>query len=414
MKSYAIALVMLLVAVGAFLTGAWYSRSAPTAATPARAVVPASYTVDGRLNVAPGRAHVDRPEASMTPGTVSIASDKQQLIGVRVGQVETGAHTSTRRLPGRVVADESRLYRVNVAMDSWVQEIFPVSVGSLVQKDQPLLSFYSPDFLGPMQAYFYALGALDRYLDSGRENAAQIVLTKASIQQAADTLKNLGMGDRQIEELGRTRQHTQRVRLTAPASGLVIARNASPGQRLERGAELYRIADLGQVWILVDIFEHEADYVRPGVVAKVWLPPRRKSVDAWVSDLLPQFDPVSRSLKMRLEAENPGYTLRPDMFVDVDLPLRLPAAVTVPIDAVLDSGLKKTVFVERGHGLFEPRAVETGWRSGDRVEIVRGLAAGDRIVISGTFLLDSESRMRLGRATQAAAPHEVGHGGHRQ
>jgi len=169
------------------------------------------------------------------------------------------------------------------------------------------------------------------------------------------------------------------------------------------------------------------------VVAKVSLPPRRKSVEARVSDVLPQFDPVSRSLKMRLEAENPGYMLRPDMFVDVDLPVRLPPALTVPIDAVLDSGLRKTVFVDRGHGVFEPRAVETGWRFGDRVEIVRGLAAGDRIVISGTFLLDSESRMRLGRAGQAAAPtppahqhggspapayasapHEVGHGGHRQ
>ena len=117
-----------------------------------------------------------------------------------------------------------------------------------------------------------------------------------------------------------------------------------------------------------------------------------------VLNVPPQFDPASRTLKVRLEADNPGYALRPDMFVDVEFPIQLPPAITVPVDAVLDSGLRKTVFVDRDNGFFEPRKVETGWRFGDRVEIVKGLMPGERIVTSGTFLLDSESRMKMAAA----------------
>ena len=111
-------------------------------------------------------------------------------------------------------------------------------------------------------------------------------------------------------------------------------------------------------------------------------------------DVLPQFDQASQSLKVRLEVDNPDFFLRPDMLVDVELPIAFPMAIVVPVEAVLDSGMRKTVFVERGPGVFEPRDVETGWRSGGMVEIAKGLSSGDRIVVSGTFLLYSESRIR--------------------
>lgn len=113
-----------------------------------------------------------------------------------------------------------------------------------------------------------------------------------------------------------------------------------------------------------------------------------------MSQVLPQFDPATRTLKVRLEADNPGYALRPDMFVDVELPIGFPATIAVPVDAVVDSGLKKTVFVDRGEGFFEPRQVETGWRFDDRVEIVKGLKPGEQIVVSGNFLIGSESRLK--------------------
>jgi membrane fusion protein, copper/silver efflux system len=203
------------------------------------------------------------------------------------------------------------------------------------------------------------------------------------------------MSSVQVEEIRRTRQVPTHLRITAPAEGIVASRSVSPGQRLERGDELFTIADLRRVWILADVFGPEAEYVRPGMVAQVSSPARAGTFGASVSRAVqPQFDAATQTVNVRFEADNPGNVLRPGMFVDVALPVTLPEALVVPVDAVLDSGLKKTVFVERAQGVFEPRAVETGWRFGDRVQIVKGLEAGERIVVAGTFLLDSESKLR--------------------
>jgi membrane fusion protein, copper/silver efflux system len=148
------------------------------------------------------------------------------------------------------------------------------------------------------------------------------------------------------------------------------------------------------VWILADLFGSEAQYFHPGAFARITLPEQKKSFSARVSRVLPQIDPSTRTLKLRLEADNKAFALRPDMFVDVDLQFPVPSGLSVPADAVLDSGLSKRVFVARGNGFFEPREVETGERFGDRVQIVRGLVVGERVVTSGTFLVDSESRLK--------------------
>jgi Cu(I)/Ag(I) efflux system membrane fusion protein len=136
---------------------------------------------------------------------------------------------------------------------------------------------------------------------------------------------------------------------------------------------------------------------------RVTVPHQKQELHAMVSNVLPQFDAASRTLKVRLEMENPGYLLKPDMFVDVEFPVQLPAAITVPVDAVIDSGLRNTVFVDRGNGFFEPRQLETGWRLGGQIEVTRGLMEGERIVVSGTFLIDSESRMKAAAAGMQAA-----------
>jgi YHS domain-containing protein len=170
--------------------------------------------------------------------------------------------------------------------------------------------------------------------------------------------------------------------------------------------EFYRIADLSRVWIVADVFGSEAQNVHPGTLARVTLSDQGKTFTARVSNVLPQVDPATRTLKLRLEAENPGFVLRPDMFVDVELPVATPAALTVPMDAVIDSGQEQRVFIERENGSFEPRKVQTGWHVGDRVEIVKGLTEGDRVVASGTFLVDSESRLK---AAQIAAKDEPQH-----
>ncbi len=165
-----------------------------------------------------------------------------------------------------------------------------------------------------------------------------------------------------------------------------------------KGTELFRIADLSRVWILVDVFERDASLVHADQPVKVELPTQGKTFTATVSKTLPQFDNITRTLKLRLEADNPEFALKPDMFVDVELPLSLAEAVVVPAEAVLDAGLRQTVFVDRGNGYFEPRSVHLGSRVGDQVQVAQGLMPGERIVISGNFLLDSESRMKLAAA----------------
>jgi YHS domain-containing protein len=153
---------------------------------------------------------------------------------------------------------------------------------------------------------------------------------------------------------------------------------------------------------MTDIFEKDRELVRPGALATVRYQGRK--FPARMIDVLPQFDPQSRTLKTRFELANAGYVLRPDVFVDVEIQVSMPEALTLPSDAVIDTGRRTTVFVERSPGHFEPRPVETGWRLGDRVEITRGLTPGERVVVSGNFLIDSESRMKLAAMTAAPAP----------
>jgi RND family efflux transporter MFP subunit len=172
--------------------------------------------------------------------------------------------------------------------------------------------------------------------------------------------------------------------------------------RFERETDLYTIADLSRVWIVAEVFGRDAQAFRPGMEVTATLSETGQSFRAKVSDVLPEVDPVTRVLKVRLEADNPGFKLRPNMFVSVAMPVSLPSGISVPADAILDSGLSKRVFVQASEGSFESRTVETGWQLGDRVEIVKGLKEGEVVVSSGTFLVDSESRLQS--AGKASGP----------
>jgi len=323
---------------------------------------------------------------------VRVRSETQRLVGVRVQPVEKVSGTESLRLYARVAPDETRVYRINAGTDGFVREISGVTTGSHVDNGEWLATLAAPDARTPIQSYLVALDAAER---GARRPADVPGPIDAGVEQAADRLMTLGMSRGQVDEIKRTRVVPSAIRIAAPAAGFVIARNLTAGEKIAIGEELFRIADLRRVWILADVPGPDAQYVRPGMIAEVSVPGRGVTIRARVSGaVLPQFDALSQSARVRLEADNAGFTLRPEMSVDVQLPIVLPEAIAVPVDAVLDAGLKKRVFVERADGAFEPREVDTGWRFGDRVEIVRGLAAGDRVVVSGTFLLDSESRMR--------------------
>jgi Cu(I)/Ag(I) efflux system membrane fusion protein len=381
--------IAVLVVLAAFVVGFLAGRGGRTEASPADPSPPPAAAATQAVANAGGE---------QLPGTVTVDARKRQLIGIRVGPVEKAPFTFTLRVLGRVTADETRLYVVNAATTGWVVRIEPATPGSVVSQDEILAAFYAPELLGAQQAFLYAVNTLELLKDQPQTQDRQFQTVEVSVAQARDQLTNLGMGPRQIEELARTKERFQQVDMVSPTTGVVLSRNIYPGLKFVQGQEFFRIADLRRVWILADVFEGEDKYLRPGQKADVTLASQKLTFAATVSRILPLFDAGSRTLKVRLEADNPGYALRPDMFVDVEFPVESPAALAVPADAILDSGLRQTVFVEREEGVFEPREVRTGLRRGGRVEITAGLSPGERIALSGTFLIDSESRMDLAAA----------------
>ena len=403
MKRYSYLALLLFLVIGSFVAGARYNSPLnPSHTSDQPGITPSDVKMEPVFAEEGATGHASNNTATMPPGTVSISSEKQQLIGVKVTTAEKTPWSSTIRVLGRVTPDEARVYRINAATDGWVKKILPVTTGSLVRKDDLLATFYAPEFFSAMRAFLYGLRSLDRFQKSA-ETKEQLESTDTNIENYRNGLRNLGMTDYQLDEIVRTRQGGEQVEIRAPEAGFILIRNLTLGERFQRGTELYRIVDLSHVWVLADIFENESRFFRPGVTAQVTHSAQNKTFHARVSNVLPQFDAASRTLKVRLEVDNSGYALRPDMFVDVVIPVTLPPTLTVPADAILDSGLKKTVFVDRGNGFFEPRQVETGVRLGGRIEILKGLKAGERIVISSNFLIDSESKMDMAAAGATAA-----------
>ena len=377
---------LLLLLLGSFLVGFWFSRQEDLKTDRSKVKSPAVEAAE-KADPAPD-------PASLPPGTVNVSREKQQMIGIQAATVEKGPWKSTLRVLGRIAPDEIRLYRINAAIDGWVKKMFPFATDSLVQKDELLATFYAPEVYSAMRTYIYGLRSLG-LPRSGRETKEQVEVADANIENYRNALRNLGMTEYQLDEILRTRQTGDQVEIRSPAAGFILVRNLTAGERFQKGTELYRIADLSKVWIWVATYETEAAFFKPGMTVQVSAPNLKKIFPARVAPVPPRFDPGSRTLQVRLEADNPGFLLRPDMFVDVELLISLPPTIAVPADAVLDSGLQKMVFVDRGNGYFEPRQVETGWRMGNRVEIVKGLKPGERIVISGNFLIDSESKLEL-------------------
>jgi RND family efflux transporter MFP subunit len=360
--------------------------------------------------------HVQGASSAPAPG-INVAPEQQALLGVRVAVVDHAAGTHALRLFGRVAPDEARVYKLNAGVEGSVREVSPVTTGSQVKKNQVLATFTAPNAATVIQLYMTAANAATRAKQpSGGTTigTGAAALAASNIRQRTDQLHAMGMSTVQIEEIARTGEFPQSIKVLAPAAGFVLARNASPGQTFEKGMEFFRIADLSRVWIIADVFENDAQYFKAGLRAEVSLPNQDKTISAKVSQVLPQFDPGSRTLKVRFEADNPGFRLRPEMLVDVGVQVSLPESLAVPIDAIVNSGLKKTVFVERAPGQFEAREVRTGRRLGERVEIVKGLTRGERIVTSGTFFLDSESRMKLAaeRMQAAGGSAPAGHSHH--
>lgn len=340
-------------------------------------------------------AHGGGEVPPFAPGdTLQISAEKQRLIGIRYSTAELASGERTLRTTGKIAVDETRMARVHSRVEGWIDEVFVDFIGKAVEKGARMLTLYSPEMLATQQEYVLALKSKEIMKSSALHTAMEHA--DSLLEAARRRLELWDLSEAQIEELGRSRKPVRNITLFAPAGGYVISRNAFPKQRVTPETELYAIADLSKVWIVADVFQSEAGSVRIGQAATVTIPFSGRALRAVVSYILPQVDPETRTLKVRLDAANPDIALKPDMFVDVEFRTATPRRVTVPAEAVLDTGLRQTVFVDHGDGSLETRQVETGERIGGRVEIRSGLKAGERVVTSGNFLLDSESQLKRG------------------
>ena len=407
LKKFAYSFVILSVAGAGYLTGSW--RAPHETVSAAAAVAPRAilyYRCPMHPDVrssGPGTAPccgmalepVYADQAAVSDGTIGATSTQQQLMGVQTAAVASEGGRERIRAFGRVIPDETRVFRLTTALEAYISELSAVTTGSSVRKGQWLGSYATPDARLPVAAFITAVTVIEREEHTGNPNPAALVAARSSLPLATERLLTLGMSPLQMEEIRKSREQTTTVKLTSPVDGFVLARNVAVGQRFDAGAELFQVASLQRVWILADVPVADGDRITPGTAARVTIAGRETPVHARVStQVLPQFDPATQSFKLRLEADNPGFMLRPDMFVDVDFEVSYEPALLVPADAVVLSGQNAHVFVERSAGVFEPRHVQTGRRHGGRITIVKGLAAGERIAVSGTFLLDSESRMK--------------------
>ncbi len=336
-------------------------------------------------------------------GQVSIDSQRQQLIGVRIATVTRSEIAPTIRASGIVRYDETRQADVNVKVDGWIRDLFVDYTGQPVRKGQPLFSFYSPDLLSTENEYLLALKNRDQMktaqVSDVREYAERLV------EAARQRLALWDLPAEQIDALEATRRPQEAVTFTSPVGGYVIEKQAVQGMHVTAGQTLYKVADLSTVWIEAAIYEQELPLIRVGQAASVTLdayPGQR--FDGRAVYVYPYVEEASRTVKVRFAFANAAGRLKPGMYANVELRAPASRGLTIPADAVLDSGTRQTVFVSQGEGNFSPRPVTVGRRIGDVVEITRGLQEGEQVASAAAFFLDSESQLRAGLQSYEPPP----------
>lgn len=331
--------------------------------------------------------------ASLPPGAIRISPERQQTIGVKFATVEQRGAGRTIGTVGKIAVDETRVGHVHTRTEGWIEKVFVDFTGEIVKKGQPMLTVYSPEMLATQEELLLA--------------ARAHTLMPSLMDAARRRLQLWQLSDAQIEQVLRTGQPIRNITVYAPMSGFITARNAFPNQKVTPDSDLYTITDLNRVWIVADVFESDVAAIRIGDAARVQFesggaPP----LTARVHYIQPGVDPATRTLKVRLDASNPGMRMKPEMFATVEFAVAATPQLTVPADAVLDSGERQTVFVDLGNGYLEPRAVVVGDRFGDRVAIARGLSAGERVAASAVFLIDSESQLKAAAGAMGKPAHK--------
>ena len=343
----------------------------------------------------------DTPGMSAAPsGAVAIPAVARQLIGVRSAPVTYASLGQEIRAVGTVGYDERGLTQVTVKTSGWVREVFVDSIGRPVRKGERLFTLYSPDILATQDEYLLAVRAQSQLAASPlaevKANAGSLV------DSSRERLRLWDVTDLQIAMLERRGTAEPVLTVYAPASGIVLKREALPGKYVEPGTTLYEVADLSTIWISADIYESEVAAVRLNQPASVTFAAYPGTTFRGnVSYIYPSLNIDTRTVRVRVELPNPGLKLKPGMYGTVNVQTETVKTLVVPKEAVLETGLRQLVFMDRGQGRYEPASVKLGRRSQDDVEVLEGLKEGDRIVTSANFLLDAESKLTSASSMQA-------------
>jgi len=345
------------------------------------------------MDLVPMYAESSGAMSEMPPGTVMISPTKQQLIGVRTDTVKRESVNRTIRAVAQVQIDETKIARIHVKSPGWVDQIYVDFVGKLVRKGQPLFSFYSPDLVSTQQEYLIALRAQN---DLGTSPFPEVSKGSETLLQATrERLRLWDISDDQLKKLDETGQASRDITMYSPVDGFVTKREVYEKMYLQPETELYELVDLSTVWVNAEIYEFEVPYVKvdqPVTMSLSYFPGR--TYTGKVAYIYPTVDPTTRTVKVRLEFSNPDFDLKPDMFAEAQLNISYGTQIFVPQEALLDAGTEQIVFVALGDGYFEPRKVQLGARLDGRIIVLFGVKPGERIVTSGNFLIDSESRLK--------------------
>ena len=347
---------------------------------------------------------------------VTISAERRQVLGVRSEEIRKIRLDHRIRTVGRVAVDERRLRHIHTKYDGYVEHLYVDYTGKLVRRGERLLSIYSPELVATQQEYLLA-------------HRAQAHLAQSSVRSAAEGSMDLHEAARQrlllwdirpadIAKLEKAGQVTRTLDVHADIGGYVVQKMAFQGMRVTPADTLYDIADLSHLWVLADVYEYNLPSLALGTAGHISVAsmPDREWKGS-VTYIAPTVEERTRTIKVRLEVDNAGGELKPDMYADVFLHVDLGEGLVVPDGAVINAGDRRLVFLDRGEGRFEPREVKLGIKvNGSGQQVVSGVAEGDRVVTSANFLLDSESSLRaalsgMSSGEKGAAADPQGHDG---
>jgi Cu(I)/Ag(I) efflux system membrane fusion protein/cobalt-zinc-cadmium efflux system membrane fusion protein len=323
-----------------------------------------------------------------------------QEIGVTTATVELKDVNNDLSVPGNVDIDERRLAYVQTRFPGWIQDVSVNATYQYVRKGQRLFTIYSPDIVSSEREYLLARQNQSAFAQDMHGTAAHE--SGWLLKAAEERLQQYGIPAQSITEIEKSGKVQRDIPIDSPASGYIIERNALPNAYVQPETKLYTIADLSTVWVYANVFQNDVGRLKPGDSAQV-------TVDAYpgrhfngrIDQILPQVDLATRTVRVRLVFSNPGLVLKPGMYVNVAIAVRLGRQLTVPSSAVLQTGTRAVVFVDHGNGNLEPRTIQTGPQLGDTAVVLSGLKAGDKVVSSANFLVDSEAQLQAAAGSVA-------------